>query len=243
MADAEPTAPNSPTATAVPSDAWSLSRPRLLVSLLLGGAVIAGVYSGPPADGVAGIDLRWGLTGPVAGDPWKWLGAGLLVVVVLRVERLGTSSLLLRRPSGRDLEWVLYAFGIVMAWSWLIGALAPQRDNEGVATIAALGVAGALVLIVTAAVTEEVVYRGFLAERLGALLGRRAGSRWLGAAASLAIFTGPHLVFFGLSWLLHQLPGALAVATVAAVRRNLPAAMALHLLINLPILIPVAAAS
>ncbi|WP_337062555.1 CPBP family intramembrane glutamic endopeptidase [Kineococcus sp. G2] len=243
MADADPTAPNSPTTTAAPLEAWSLSRPRLLVSLLLGGVVIAGVHSGPPVDEVAGIDLRWGLTGPAAGDPWKWLGAGLLVAVVLRVERLGTSSLLLRRPSGRDLEWVLYAFGIVMAWSWLIGTLAPQRDNEGVAAIAALGVTGALVLIVTAAVTEEIVYRGYLAERLGALFGRRPYARWLGAAASLTIFTGPHLVFFGPSWLLHQLPGALAIAAIAVVRRNLLAAMTLHLLINLPILIPVVAAS
>jgi membrane protease YdiL (CAAX protease family) len=242
MADADPTALNPSTTTAVSSDAWCLSRPRLLVSLLLGSVVIAGLYGGPPVDEVVGVDLRWGLSGPGAGDPWKWLGAGLLVAVVLRVERLGASSLLLRRPSGRDLEWVFYAFGIVMAWSWLIGTLAPQRDNEGVATIAALGVAGALVLIVTAAVTEEVVYRGFLAERLGALFGRRTYARWLGAAASLAIFTGPHLAFFGPSWLLHQLPGALAIATLAVVRRNLLAAMALHLLINLPILIPVMAA-
>lgn len=218
--------------------AGMLSRARLLVSLVLGALVVMFVYRGPPVDRLAGIDLRLGLTGPLAGDPWKWLGAALLVAVVLGVERLGLGSLLLRRPTGRDVEWVGYAFGAFMAWSWLIGMLAPQEDNDGIATIARLGVAGVLALIVTAAVTEEIVYRGFLAERLGALFGASPWARPAGAVLSLAVFVAPHLTFFGPSWLLHQFPGALAVAAIALFRRNLPAAMLLHLLINLPILIP-----
>ncbi|MDO5499916.1 MAG: CPBP family intramembrane metalloprotease [Propionibacteriaceae bacterium] len=213
------------------------------MSLLLGGIVIMFVYRGPPVDHIAGIDLRFGLSGPLAGDPWKWLGAALLLVVVLGAERLGLASLLIRQPSGRDLEWVLYAFGAFMAWSWIVGILAPQEDNEGIATLTRLGVAGVLALIVTAAITEEVVYRGFLAERLGALFGRRWWARWVGAALSLSIFVVPHLVFFGPSWLLHQLPGAIAIAAIALLRRNLIAAMLLHLLMNLPILIPTVSAS
>jgi membrane protease YdiL (CAAX protease family) len=204
----------------------------------LGAVVIAWVYGGPPVDRLAGVDLRFGLTGPLSGDPWKWLGAALLVAVVLGVERLGPYSLMIRRPSRRDLEWVLYAFGIVMAWSWVAGRLASQDDNEGITTIVSLGVAGVLILIVTAAVTEEVVYRGFLAERLGALFGRRPWARALGATLSLVVFVLPHIAFFGSSWLLHQLPGTIAIAGIALIRRNLVAAMLLHLLINLPILIP-----
>lgn len=219
-------------------DASSLRRPRLLASLALGTIVIAGIYGGPPVDHLGGIDLRFGLSGPLSGDPWKWLGVAALITLVLAVERLGLHSLLIRRPSGRDLEWVLYAFGIVMAWSWLAGLVAPQTDNEGITTIVGLGIAGVIMLIVTAAVTEELVYRGFLAERLGALFGRRRWARPLGATLSLAAFILPHIAYFGPSWLLHQLPGALAVAGIALLRQNLPAAMLLHLLINLPILIP-----
>lgn len=221
-----------------PRDAPSLSRPRLVASLTLGAIVIVCVYGGPPVDRLAGVDLRFGLTGPLSGDPWKWLGAAALVAVVLAVEHLGAYSLMIRRPSGRDLEWVLYAFGIVMTWSWVAGRLAPQDDNEGITTIVSLGVAGVTILIITAAVTEEIVYRGFLAERLGALFGRRSWARPLGATLSLILFILPHLAYFGPSWLLHQLPGALAIASIALLRRNLAAAMLLHLLINLPILIP-----
>lgn len=220
-----------------------VGRLRTLLSLALGLVVIGTLYGGPPVEEVMGIDLRFGLTGPNAGDPWKWLGAGLLLLVVIGVERLGPASLMLRRPTSRDLTWVLYTFGAFMTWSWLLRFIAPQDDNEGIATIAGLGVAGVLVLIASAAVTEEVVYRGFLAERIGALLAPAPWARWAGAAVSVGIFILPHLAFFGPSWLLHQLPGTLAVAAIALIRRNLVAAMLLHALINAPILIPTIAAS
>ena len=72
-------------------------------------------------------------------------------------------------------------------------------------------------------------------ERITDLTGRR----WLGVAVSAAVFVAPHVVFFSPEWLLYQ-GGAGALATYALYlwRRNLPACMLLHLLINAPILIP-----
>lgn len=207
---------------------------RDVVTLLAGLAIFWFLVNGPPSARIGPVDLRFGLTGPAGSIPWKWLGAIALVVLVLRGERRGLASLLLVRPSGKDWEWALYAFGVAMAWSWLAGLLNPQRGNDGIATIAALGVPGVLALIVTAAVTEEIAYRGYLAERLGAIL----RSRWLGAAASLLVFVVPHVTFFGPSWLAHQLGGTLAIALVVLIRRNLIAGMVVHLLVNAPILIP-----
>lgn len=216
--------------------AWSLSRPRLLLSLAVGALVIAFVYKGPPVDEIAGVHLWFGLRGPISGDPWKWIGIALLLAVVFGVERLGLASLLIRRPTWMDLEWALYAFGGSMVWAWVAGMIAPQVKNSGIDIVLQLGVVGILILTVTAAVTEEVVYRGFLAERLGALFGPRRWARWAGAALSLAIFVMPHIAFFGPSWMLHQFPAALAIAVIALIRRNLVAAMLVHLLTNLPIL-------
>lgn len=213
-----------------------MSRPRLLLSVALGAIVIAFVYKGPPVDEIAGVHLWFGLRGPISGDPWKWIGVTLLLAIVVGVERRGLASLLIRRPSWPDIEWVLYAFGASMAWAWAADRIAPQDGNEGIGIIVQLGVTGILVLTVTAAVTEEVVYRGFLAERLGALFGHRPWAPWAGATLSLAIFVAPHVAFIGPSWLLHQLPGAMAIAAIALIRRNLVAAMLLHLLVNLPIL-------
>ncbi len=217
-------------------NAWSLSRRRLLASLTLGAIVIGLVYKGPPVDEIAGVHLWFGLRGPISGDPWKWIGVGLLLAIVFGVERLGLASLPIRRPRWAGIEWALYLFGGAMAWAWLADMIAPQVGNAGIEVVLRLGVLGILVLTVTAAVTEEIVYRGFLAERLGALFGARSWAPWAGAGLSLAIFVAPHLTFFGPSWLLHQFPTALAIAVIAVVRRNLVIAMLVHLLTNLPIL-------
>lgn len=192
------------------------------------------IYDGPPVPHLAGIDLRFGLEGPPSSNLWKWAGALLLLGLVVWGERRGLASLLITKPSGKDIEWAFYVFGGVMAWSWLASLIAPQKENAGVEMIVSMGVPGVLLLILTAAVTEEIAFRGYLQERLGSLM----RSRWIGAAVSLLIFVAPHIVFFGPSWLLHQLVGALALVTFTLVRRNLVATMLLHVLINAPILIP-----
>lgn len=207
---------------------------RDVVALIVGLAIVVLIYDAGARRLVPGLDLSGGLTGPASTTWWKWSGALLLLAVVVLVERRRLASMLLVRPTGGDVSFAVYAFGAAMTWSWLAGTFWPQGQNDGVDAITGLGVGGVLILLVTAAVTEEVVYRGYLAERFGAVL----RSRWAGAAVSLAVFVVPHLIVFGPSWLLHQLAGSLAVVTVALVRRNLWAAMLTHLLVNAPILIP-----
>lgn len=229
----------SPSPVAVGTPSFVASR-RDLAVLPLGLAVFWLVYSGPPVERLGPLDLRWGLEGPLSSTPWKWLGAFALVALVLLVERRRLSSLLILRPGAKDLEWALYAFGAAMTWSWLAGMAFPQDDaTGGTGTLVALGVPGVLLLIATAAITEEVAFRGYLAERLGAVL----RSRWWGAGLSLAVFVVQHVAFFGPSWLLHHLGGTLAIAVVVLVRRNLVAGMLVHLLVNAPILIPTVLAS
>lgn len=189
-----------------PGSVWSITRTRLLLSLLIGGAVILLVYQGPPVDQIGGVDLWFGLRGPISGDPWKWIGVALLLAVVVGVERLGLASLLIRRPTWPDIEWALYVFGGSMAWSWVADRIAPQTGNSGIEIVVSLGAVGIILLSVTAAVTEEIVYRGYIAQRLGALFGSGRWTPWAGAALSVALFTASHLSFFGPTWLVRQLP-------------------------------------
>ncbi|GMA30936.1 CPBP family intramembrane glutamic endopeptidase [Litorihabitans aurantiacus] len=208
--------------------------PRDVVALLAGLAVVLLVYEARVNDIFPGLDLSLGLTGPASTTLLKWVGAALLLAVVLVLERRRLATMLLVRPTGKDVSFAVYAFGVAIVWSWLASMIWPQGANEGQDSITGLGVGGVLILLITAAVTEEIVYRGYLAERFGALL----RSRWIGAAVSLAIFVVPHVVVFGPSWLLIHLVGSLAIVTVVLVRCNLWAAMLTHLLVNAPILIP-----
>lgn len=192
------------------------------------------VFSGPPVRELADFDLRFGIEGPASSNLWKWFGAVLLLALVIWCERRTLASLLITKPSGKDIEWAFYVFGGVMAWSWIATLIAPQEENAGVEIIVNMDIPGVLLLILTAAITEEIAFRGYLQERLGSLV----RSRWIGAAISLAIFISPHVAFFGTSWLLHQFVGSLALVAFTLIRRNLVATMFLHLLINAPILIP-----
>lgn len=203
-------------------------------AVLIGGLLIAylPVYGGWLAR-AAGADLPE--AGPWRAIPLNWTVVALLLLYVFAVERRGLASLRLIRPSGKDLEWAWYVWGATMVYSWLIGLLRPQAGNAGIDTITAMPVLVVLALVVTTAVTEEILWRGYAVERFAALFG---GRLWLGALVSAVIFAAGHVPFFGAEWLVYQAPGALALYGYYLWRRNLVGAMLLHLLGNLPILIP-----
>lgn len=184
---------------------------------------------------------RLGLELPIAGSPmaalvWNWAATGLLVGYILSVERRPLASVLITRPTTKDIEWAFYLWGTSMTYSWLIGLIRPQEGNEGIGVITALPLPDVLALVLTTAVTEEVLYRGYPIERITELTGRR----WIGAGVSIAIFFGSHLPFFGPEWLLYQGVGAVLGYVLYLWRRNLIASMLMHLLGNLPILVPTA---
>lgn len=58
------------------------------------------------------------------------------------------------------------------------------------------------------------------------------------AAGQLHHLSRAHLTFFGPSWLLYHASGTVMIYALYLRRRNLPACMLLHFLVNLPILLP-----
>ncbi len=180
-----------------------------------------------------------GLTGPAAAIFWNVLATALVIAWVFGVERRRLSSLRIVRPTGKDLEWALILFGGAMAWSWLAQLIRPQTSpDSGSATIAALPILAVVAMILSAAVCEEILYRGYPLERLTELTGRR----WVAVATTLPFFVLPHLLTFGPEWLLYHASGTVAIYVLYLWRRNLVACMVLHAAVNAPILIPTVAA-
>lgn len=179
-----------------------------------------------------GIDP--GFEGPSASIVWNVLAVSLLLGYVLFIERRPLASLGLRRPRGKDLEWALYLFGFYMAWQWVVLTFWPAAEDSGTASITSLPVAAVVGMIVSAAVCEEILYRGYPIERLSELTRRP----WIAYALTVPLFVAPHIVFFGTQWLWTAGVGAMVLYVLYAKTRNLPACMLLHLCINLPILIP-----
>lgn len=191
----------------------------------------------PRIPGADAIDP--GLPGPASSILWNALAVAGLAVFMAAVERRRPSSIGLRKPRAADLQWALYLYGGYMAWQWLVLTVLPPEADAGTATIAALPIQAVLGMIISAAVFEEILFRGYPIERLSEL----TGQRWLAYAVTVPLFLAPHIVFFGVPWLWTAGLGAMALFVLYAKTRNLVACMVLHLGINLPILIPAIAGS
>ncbi|GLU49103.1 CPBP family intramembrane glutamic endopeptidase [Nocardiopsis ansamitocini] len=225
----------SSSGTARPSEGETAgtSRTAWRWAVVLGGLGLA--YSPmwlPRVREATGIDI--GITGPASSIVWNALAVALLIGYVHAVERRGLDSVRLVRPCGTDLEWALVLFGCHMGWTWIVHTLWPPPTDTGTATITALPIVVVFAVVVSAAVFEEILYRGYPIERLTEL----TGHRWIALVCTLPLFIVPHLFFFGPQWLLYHGSGTLAIYVLFLWRRNLVACMLLHLGINLPILIP-----
>jgi membrane protease YdiL (CAAX protease family) len=165
---------------------------------------------------------------------WEWTVVAMLVVIVLHHERRPLSSMGWRPLHRRDLLWVAGAWGLSVAAMFLL----PGRDfvrQDAMQSIFALPVAFRIVLLLTASVTEEVIHRAYIVERIADLTDRA----WVGGVVTCLVFAAGHIPFFGLRTVLFvQLPGAVVMTVLYVRRRNLKASILLHLLIDLPILLP-----
>lgn len=140
-----------------------------------------------------------------------------------------------RGEFGRDLLWVSAGVLAGIALELLRRQVpvddAATRTDDMVSGLPFLGLLG---LLLTAVITEELFYRGYLIERLAAVTGRL----WIAGLVSFAAFVVGHIDDVGLANALTGTTLGSAAFTILYVwRRNLPACVVLHLLANSPILL------
>lgn len=166
-----------------------------------------------------------------------WVFAGLLVVVVRRGEQAPWASVGIRRTAS---IWVLTAVGagillslLVPVLSLLIGGLLPAANANEIRTVATSQPwALIMVAVVTAAVTEELLFRAYPIERLLA----RFGSRWIAVLIPLVPFTAMHAQGWNIAHVIAVvIPMGLALSALYLWRRNLLMVVVAHLLIDAPL--------
>lgn len=160
-------------------------------------------------------------------------GVTLLLLVLIRFwECEPLSSVGLRRMSRQDALWALAGFllggAIISGTIPLIHALGQRSTESGVRTLGELPFELRLLMVLTAGITEEIRYRGYLIERLC----RLTGSLAIGAALSCAFFVLVHLPFWGPGAAIQIGLGSLVLYALYLKRRNLPACMLMHVLNN-----------
>ena len=160
-----------------------------------------------------------------------WALTLVLLVYILLVERRPLSSIGLNRPN-----WKTAAFGALgalvmvggMAFIYIViyPALGLSASEPGMAAVAALPFWLRAMIVVRAAVFEEMYFRGFAIERLTDIL----GSRWCTAAISFAAFTLEHLGYWGWAHLMIAGFGGVILTGLYLWRRDLGANIIAHLL-------------
>lgn len=160
-----------------------------------------------------------------------WTLTLLLLAYVHFVERRPMSSVGLHRPG-----WKTVLFGLVGAFVMVAGmaaiymvifpALGLSMNEATAVALRSTPLWFRVVLILRAAVFEEILYRGFMIERLTEL----TRGRWLAALISVAAFTLGHLVGWGWPHLMIAGFGGIVLTALYLFRRDLVSNMTAHFL-------------
>jgi uncharacterized protein len=168
-----------------------------------------------------------------------WLLAGTVIAISRLWERKPWSWLGLRAISLRA-ALMACALGVALgvavpALTVAVNRLLSPSDGGTVDSVAASGSAWLLLLVVlTASVTEELLFRAYLIERLT----RLTGSPWPGALLSLTAFVAFHLQGWNLGHVVGVvLPLGAVMTALYLWRRNLLFVIITHFLLDLPIVL------
>jgi membrane protease YdiL (CAAX protease family) len=160
----------------------------------------------------------------------EWAVTLILLGVVFFWERRTLASIGVKRMTGRDVLWGGVGF-VVGALSFiftspLVNALGLGTTSGGITQLAQTPIAWRVAIVITAGVTEEMLFRGYPIERLTEMTGRIG---W-GAGIAYVAFVLLHIPFWGLGGTIQIGFWSLIVTGLYVWRRNLPACMLMHIL-------------
>lgn len=164
-----------------------------------------------------------------------WTYAAAILLWLRLGERLPLSSIGLRPPKGKDLLYALVAAAVLFAvfivhFSIIVPIfhLDATRATTERNSILARQFWYRLMLVTRASVVEEILFRGYLIEKVRQLTG---STLWAGVV-SVAAFTYAHLSGWGAVHLIPVFAGAVTFAVLYVRRHNLPANMVAHFLVD-----------
>ncbi|MDR3683751.1 MAG: CPBP family intramembrane metalloprotease [Geothrix sp.] len=198
--------------------------------LLLVGLILAlGFFSLPIG---AWIDQFANLAHMVAYELIIWSWVALMLLYVGMVERKPLSSIGFRMPGVRDgVIGVLTGVLILVALGLIYYVLFPLlhwNEQQQINQVAVMPYWLSLLIVVRAAVSEEILFRGYAIERIQQL----TGSRSIAGIVSCLVFTLDHVGFWG--WH-HVFIAGLAGAILTLLylwRRNLWINMLAHFIVD-----------
>ncbi len=160
----------------------------------------------------------------------EWVIALILLGIVLIWEKKTLSSIGIKKMSLGDFVWAVIAF-FIGAISFiltipLVNALGLETTSGSILQLTEIPIPLRLGIVITAAITEEIQFRGYPIERLRDL----TGSLFWGAAISYIIFVLLHIPFWGIGGTIQIGIWNIVVTLLYIKRRNLFSCMLMHFL-------------
>ncbi len=177
-----------------------------------------------PGDSMRALMIREGV--------WWCYGAAVIAWLHF-AERLPVGSIGLRRPTYKTLLFALLGAAALVAVMVLhYGVIVPAFHLNASASVAVRNQILArpywyrLLLVLRAAVVEEILFRGYMIEKVRQL----TGSTLLAVTVSVVAFTFVHLRGWGLVQLIPVFGGGVILALLYVWKRDLPSNMLAHFL-------------
>jgi membrane protease YdiL (CAAX protease family) len=159
-----------------------------------------------------------------------------LLVLLLLWERRSLSSIGI--VWGNYVAWIIglvvgcAILGMSVTSIWMAGRAGkpaiPEESEQGLTRVLAAPLWFRIAVVLTAGITEEIMFRGYPIERLFDM----TGNLWLAAAIPLAVFVFAHLGTWSLGHLVGVLFGGAVLTGLYLWQRDLVACMIAHALID-----------
>lgn len=201
----------------------SATRRTLILIGLIPTLIITFVPLGKLGRAYSGLGELWG------NEVLFWALVLVILLYVAFIERRPLSSIGFRMPGIVDLllglvTGVLMVVGIVLIYFKLFPLFHLQANAHVMSKILQTPFWYRFMLVTRAAVSEEILFRGYPIERIQ----EWTGSRWLAAALSWTAFTYAHLAGWGAAQLIVAGFGGVLLTALYLWRRNLWANMLAH---------------
>ena len=160
----------------------------------------------------------------------KWGLVLLLILIVLFWEGRNLDSMGFRKPSWGDLIYGFLGFvvGVILfvITSYLLVLFGLKTTSPGILRIAEIPFSIRVLMVLTAGITEEILFRGYPIERLYEL----TGNMYIAAFLPWLAFTLLHVYFWGVGGAIQIGVWSIVITLLYIWRRSILACMTMHIL-------------
>jgi len=191
--------------------ALSLGWPLLILPFRKHGTTLT------PSRARAAMTFQWGVTLILLWILWFWEGQSL-------------ASIGIRPITVQDVLWGVSGFflgvPVFPLSARVIRSMGLGTVGGGITRLARLPIHIRIAMVFTAAITEEILFRGYPIERLASL----TGHLWLGAAVAYGVFVLVHLPWWGAGGTIQIGLWSVVITALYVTTRSLSACMLMHVL-------------